>query len=102
MIAREPLCPQAVVNTVISAIQFFSSVSAIVNRGCLVLHNIALDPGHMDALVAMGAPQELVQVIGKHPADAQICQCAVGTLRRLHMGGLLANGLNINARVVVP
>lgn len=80
---------QAVAAIVVSAIQVFSNIAAIVNRGCLVLHNIALDPGHIGALVAIGAPEELVHAIGKHPSDALLCQCATGTLRRLSMGGAL-------------
>lgn len=82
---------------VVSAIHVFSNIAAIVNRGCLVLHNIALDPGHFSALVAMGAPEELVHAIGKHPSDLLLRQCATGTLRRLHMGGLLSNSLNAGA-----
>lgn len=85
---------QAVVAIVVSAIQAFSNIVAIVNRGCLVLHNIALDPGHFNALVAIGAPEELVQAIGKYPSDALLCQCATGTLRRLSMGGVLNNRVN--------
>lgn len=85
---------QAVVTIVVSAIQVFSNIAAIVNRGCLVLHNIALDPGHFSALVAMGAPAKLVQAVGKHPSDPLLRQCATGTLRRLHMGGLLSSSLN--------
>lgn len=68
---------------VVSAIQAFSNIVAIVNRGCLVLHNIALDPGHFNALVTIGAPEELLHAIGKYPSDALLIQCATGTLRRL-------------------
>lgn len=68
---------------VVSAIHAFSNIVAIVNRGCLVLHNIALDPGHFNALVTIGAPEELLHAIGKHPSDALLIQCATGTLRRL-------------------
>lgn len=75
--------PQAVVAIVVSAIQAFSNMVTIVNRACLVLHNIALDPGHLSALVAIGAPEELLHAIGKHPTDALLIQCATGTLRRL-------------------
>ena len=81
--ARVCLSPQAVVAIVVSAIQAFSNIVAIVNRGCLVLHNIALDPGHFNALVNIGAPEELVHAIGKHPSDPLLVQCATGTLRRL-------------------
>lgn len=80
---------------VVSAIQVFSNIAAIVNRGCLVLHNIALDPGHFNALVAIGAPEELVHAIGKHPSDALLCQCAAGTLRRLNMGGVMNIEMNL-------
>lgn len=86
---------QAVVAIVVSAIQAFSNIVAIVNRGCLVLHNIALDPGHFNALVAIGAPEELVQAICKYPSDALLCQCATGTLRRLNMGGVLNDRVNV-------
>ncbi|CAM9129016.1 unnamed protein product [Choristocarpus tenellus] len=72
-----------VVVNVLAAIHSFSENAAIVNRGCLVLHNIALDAGHFDTLVEMGAPQELVLAMGRHPSDAMLCQCATGTLRRL-------------------
>ncbi|CAN0013252.1 unnamed protein product, partial [Hapterophycus canaliculatus] len=74
---------QAVVDTVVSAIQAFSDVVAIVNRGCLVLHNISLDQSNLNALVAFGAPEELLHAIGKHPTDALLLQCATSTLRRL-------------------
>lgn len=74
---------QAVVDAVISAIQVFSGVVGIVNRGCLVLHNISLDQTNVNALVAFGAPDELVHAIGKHPTDALLLQCATSTLRRL-------------------
>lgn len=90
------------VTIVVSAIQFFSNIAAIVNRGCLVLHNIALDPGHFNALVAMGAPEELVHAIGKHPSDPLLRQCATGTLRRLHMGGVLNDGLNARVAAAGP
>lgn len=86
---------QAVVAIVVSAIQAFSNIVAIVNRGCLVLHNIALDPGHFNALVSIGAPEELVQAIGKYPSDTLLCQCATGTLRRLNMGGVLNDRVNV-------
>lgn len=88
-------CLQAVAAIVVSAIQVFSNITAIVNRGCLVLHNIALDPGHFNALLSIGAPEELVHAIGKHPSDALLCQCATGTLRRLNMGGALDDRVNI-------
>lgn len=92
---RNPgLIIQGVVTIVVSAIQVFSNIAAIVNRGCLVLHNIALDPDHFNALVAMGAPQELVHAIMKHPSDHLLRQCATGTLRRLHMSGVLTESLN--------
>eukprot|EP00903_Cladosiphon_okamuranus_P014460 g13416.t1 len=74
---------KAVVAIVVSAIQAFSNIVAIVNRGCLVLHNIALDPGHFNALVNIGAPEGLLHAIGKHPSDPLLVQCATGTLRRL-------------------
>ena len=80
---------------VVSAIQMFSNVAAIVNRGCLVLYNIALDPGHFDALVSIGAPEELVRAMGNHPSDALLCQCAIGTLRRLKVGGVLNDRADI-------
>ncbi|CAM9928382.1 unnamed protein product [Pylaiella littoralis] len=79
----QPETMKAVVAIVVSAIQAFSNIVAIVNRGCLVLHNIALDPGHFNALVTIGAPEELLHAIGKHPSDALLIQCATGTLRRL-------------------
>lgn len=85
---------QAIVTIVLSAIQVFSNMAAIVNRGCLVLHNIALDPGHTSAMVALGAPQELVHAIGNHPSDSLLRQCATGTLRRLHMSGALRDATN--------
>ncbi|CAM9274545.1 unnamed protein product [Discosporangium mesarthrocarpum] len=72
-----------VVAVVLAAIHGFSENAAIVNRGCLVLHNIALDAGHFETLLAMGAPQHLVQAVGKHPTDVVLCQCVSGTLRRL-------------------
>lgn len=83
LVPAPPSVPQAVVAIVVSAIQAFSNMVAIVNRACLVLHNIALDPGHLGALVAIGAPEELLHAIGKHPTDALLIQCATGTLRRL-------------------
>ncbi|CAB1098238.1 unnamed protein product [Ectocarpus sp. CCAP 1310/34] len=79
----QPDTMKAVVAIVVSAIQAFSNMVTIVNRACLVLHNIALDPGHLGALVAIGAPEELLHAIGKHPTDALLIQCATGTLRRL-------------------
>lgn len=93
---------KAVITIVVSTIQAFSNIVAIVNRGCLVLHNIALDPGHFTALVAMGAPEELMHAIDKHPSDALLCQSARGTLRRLGMSevlndraGILAGALGV-------
>lgn len=70
-------------------------MAAIVNRGCLVLYNIALDPGHFNALVSIGAPEELVNAIGNHPSDTLLCQCATGTLRRLKLGGALDDRADI-------
>lgn len=81
---------------VVSTIQVFSNIVAIVNRGCLVLHNIALDPGYFNALVAIGVPEQLVHAIGKHPSDTLLCQCATGTLRRLSLGGALNHGVNVH------
>ncbi|CAM9592714.1 unnamed protein product [Scytosiphon promiscuus] len=74
---------KAVVDAVVSAIQAFSDMVAIVNRGCLVLHNMSLDQTNTNALVAFGAPEELLHAIGKHPTDALLLQCATSTLRRL-------------------
>lgn len=86
---------QTVAAIVVSAIQVFSNMAAIVNRGCLVLYNIALDPGHFNALVAIGAPEELVNAIGNHPSDSLLRQCATGTLRRLKVGGALDDRADI-------
>lgn len=74
---------QSVVAMVVSALQAFSNMVAIVNRGCLVLHNIAIDPGHVNALLAFGAQEELLHAMGRHPSDPLLVQCATGTLRRL-------------------
>jgi hypothetical protein len=77
---------EQIVGLVVTAMKNFCSSEAILNRACLVLHNLSLTQEHHGALLA--APncyQMLNWCLGNYLTDQVLQQSAAGTLHRLQL-----------------
>ena len=77
---------EQVTNLVVVAMKNFCSSEAILNRACLVLHNLSLNEGyHRVLLLTPNCYQMLQWCIGNYRHDAVLQQSARGTLQRLQL-----------------
>ena len=75
-----------VVHLVVLAMKNFCSSEAILNRACLVLHNLSLTPGYHEALLwTPNCYQMLDWCLANYRTDQVLQQSAAGTLHRLQM-----------------
>lgn len=73
-----------IVNLVVASMKNFCSDEAILNRACLVLHNLSLTPGyHYSMLWTPNCFQMLEWCLGNYRTDQVLQQSASGTLHRL-------------------
>lgn len=71
-------------NLVVTAMKHFCSSESILNRACLVLHNISLSPDyHTTLLWTKGCYQMLEWCLANYRTDQVLQQSAAGTLHRL-------------------
>merc|ERR1712238_366701 len=83
-----------IANLVVVAMKIFCSSEAIMNRACLVLHNLSLnDEYHRTLLQTPNCYQMLECCIGNYKNDNVLQQSAGGTLLRLRMS--LTNDNNL-------
>jgi hypothetical protein len=68
---------------VVRAMQTFGHSEPLVNRACLVLHNLSLYDCNHGLLVDEGAVSLLRGAMRRHPLDPVVQQSSIGTLRRL-------------------
>lgn len=86
-----------IANLVVVAMKNFCSSEAILNRACLVLHNLSLNEEyHRSILWTPNAYQMLEWCIGNYRHDQVLQQSAGGTLQRLHQ--TLANDNDLRMR----
>jgi hypothetical protein len=72
-------------NVVVGAMKNFCSSEAILNRACLVLHNLSLnDEYHSTLLWTPNCYQMLEWCLGNYPHDHVLQQSAGGTIQRLN------------------
>lgn len=75
-----------VVSLVVAAMKNFCSSEAILNRACLVLHNISLSPSYHGALLwTPNCYQMLEWCLSNYKGDRVLQQSAAGTLHRLQL-----------------
>jgi hypothetical protein len=75
-----------IVGLVVTAMKNFCSSEAILNRACLVLHNLSLTQEYHDALLsAPNCYQMLEWCLGNYLTDQVLQQSAAGTLHRLQI-----------------
>jgi hypothetical protein len=73
-----------IANLVVTAMKHFCSSESILNRACLVLHNLSLSPDyHTTLLWTKGCYQMLEWCLANYPSDQVLQQSAAGTLHRL-------------------
>ena len=86
-----------IANLVVVAMKNFCSSEAILNRACLVLHNLSLSEAyHRTLLWTPNCYQMLEWCIGNYRRDQVLQQSAGGTLQRLQM--TLAKDNNLRMR----
>merc|ERR1712161_134335 len=86
-----------IANLVVVSMKNFWSSEAILNRACLVLHNLSLNESyHRVLLWTPNCYQMLEWCIGNYRHDAVLQQSAQGTLQRLQM--TLANDADLRQR----
>eukprot|EP00984_Skeletonema_dohrnii_P002649 scaffold914_cov103-Skeletonema_dohrnii-CCMP3373.AAC.3 len=74
-----------ITNLVVVAMKNFCSSEAILNRACLVLHNLSLNEAYHGTLLwTPNCYQMLEWCIGNYPHDHVLQQSAGGTLQRLN------------------
>lgn len=75
-----------VVSLVVAAMKNFCSSEAILNRACLVLHNISLSQSYHNALLwTPNCYQMLEWCLSNYKGDQVLQQSAAGTLHRLQV-----------------
>ena len=73
-----------IANLVVIAMKHFCSSESILNRACLVLHNLSLSPDyHTTLLWTKGCYQMLEWCLANFRTDQVLQQSAAGTLHRL-------------------
>lgn len=86
-----------ITNLVVVSMKNFWSSEAILNRACLVLHNLSLNESYHRVLIwTPNCYQMLEWCIGNYRRDAVLQQSAGGTLQRLQM--TLANDVDLRQR----
>jgi len=86
-----------ITNLVVLAMKNFCSSEAILNRACLVLHNLSLTQGyHSTLLWTPNCYQMLEWCLANYRTDQVLQQSAAGTLHRLQV--TLSNDENLRAR----
>ena len=75
----------AVLPFVLRAMTRFETNEALVNRGCLVIHNLALSEHNHHLLKKHDAPRLLAALLRAHPKEHVVQESATGVLRRLGM-----------------
>jgi hypothetical protein len=86
-----------IADLVVRAMKNFCSSEAILNRACLVLHNLSLTPEyHTTLLWTPNCYQMLDWCLVNYPTDRVLQQSASGTLHRLQV--TLSNDDNLRAR----
>mmetsp|Transcript_28933 Transcript_28933/g.69834 ORF Transcript_28933/g.69834 Transcript_28933/m.69834 type:complete len:481 (-) Transcript_28933:1362-2804(-) len=84
-------------NLVVRAMTNFCSSEAILNRACLVLHNLSLTPGYHETLLwTPNCYQMLEWCLANYRTDQVLQQSASGTLNRLQ--ATLSNDDNLRTR----
>jgi hypothetical protein len=75
-----------IVTLVVNSMKNFCASEAILNRACLVLHNLSLTPHYHGALLMTpNCYQMLEWCLANYPTDQFLQQSAAGTLHRLQM-----------------
>jgi hypothetical protein len=75
-----------IASLVVRALKNFCSSEAILNRACLVLHNLSLTREyHTTLLWTSNCYQMLEWCLANYPTDQVLQQSAIGTLHRLQM-----------------
>ena len=75
---------EQIVGLVVRAMKNYCSSEAILNRACLVLHNLSLTPGyHQQLLLVPHCYQMLEWCLANYRTDQVLQQSATGTLHRL-------------------
>jgi len=88
-----------IISMIVKAMNNFSSNAAILNRSCLILHNLSLNADyHPNILFAPGCYQLLKICVTNYREDKILQQGAGGALRRLH--STLATDNNLRSRVI--
>jgi hypothetical protein len=86
-----------VVDLVVKSMKNFCANEAILNRACLVLHNLSLTPGyHAAMLCTPNCYQMLEWCLGNFRTDQVLQQSAAGTLHRLQL--TLSNDESLRGR----
>lgn len=86
-----------ITNLVVLAMKNFCSSEAILNRACLVLHNLSLTQGyHSTLLWTPNCYQMLEWCLANYRTDQVLQQSAAGTLHRLQV--TLSNDENLRSR----
>jgi hypothetical protein len=86
-----------IVHLVILSMKTFCSNEAILNRACLVLHNLSLTPAYHEAMLwTPNCYQMLEWCLGNYRTDQVLQQSAAGTLHRLQI--TLSNNGTLRSR----
>jgi len=86
-----------IINSVVVAMKTFCASGAILNRACLVLHNLSLFDEHLPALIRTpNCYQMLEWCLANFTSDETLQQSASRTLQRLQ--SLLASDVSIRER----
>lgn len=86
-----------VATLVVRAMTNFCSSEAILNRACLVLHNLSLTPGYHETLLwTPNCYQMLEWCLANYRTDQVLQQSASGTLNRLQ--ATLSNDISLRTR----
>jgi hypothetical protein len=86
-----------IVNLVVTAMKNFCASEAILNRACLVLHNLSLTPSYHRALLwTPNCYQMLEWCLASYRNDQVLQQSAVGTIHRLQI--TLSNDEGLRSR----
>jgi hypothetical protein len=75
-----------IVNLVVLAMQYFCSSETILNRACLILHNLPLSPEYLTTLLWTPHCYRVLEwCITNYPTDQVLRRSAVSTLHRLQV-----------------
>ena len=86
-----------IVHLVVAAMKYFCASETILNRACLVLHNISQTPEYLETLLwTPHCYQMLEWCIQNHPTDQVLRRSAISTLHRLQV--MLSSDDRLRAR----